>query len=292
MIRNNFQFRWIFLSLGMLLAACTSSLPTASPNPPLPSRTAIQTAGFPDATPGGTVISVTASPTAHPPTSTLTATETARPTATITVAPTETITETAAPTATFTKLRGEVIIDQAVCHYGPGAPYLYKYGVYKGSNLEIIARDEPGVYVEIQAIGGNNPCWVKAEYLDIKGSLESLELIPAEEVPLPWSPYYAPPSAVSARRDGNQVTVFWSPLQLRPGDDSEQVPYVIEAWVCQNGKVTFTPLGAYETALKITDEAGCIEPSHGRLLAAEKHGYTRPLIIPWPPANATMTPVP
>jgi hypothetical protein len=191
---------------------------------------------------------------------------------------------------TYVKLRGEVIIDQAVCHYGPGAPYLYKYGVYKGSNLELIARDERGIYIEIQAIGGNNPCWVKGEYLKIKGNLMDLQPIPAQDVHLPISPYYAPPKVVSARRDGAVVTVFWQKFVLRPGDDSEQVPYLIEAWVCQGGQIVFTPLGAWETALKIPDEPGCSVPSHARFYAVEKHGYAGPLEIPWPPASPA-TPV-
>jgi hypothetical protein len=178
-----------------------------------------------------------------------------------------------------------VIVDQAVCHYGPGAPYLYKYGVYKGSNLEIIARVEPGDYVEVQAIGGNNPCWVNPKYLKIKGDLRTVRPIRPEDVKLPMSPYYNPPTRYSARRDGSTVTVFWSQLVLRAGDDSEQMPYVIEAWVCRNGQIVFTPVGTYQLALKFEDEPGCSEPSHARLIAAEKHGYTRPVEIPWPPAH-------
>ena len=267
------SIRFLLPLFALLFAACGPA-PAPSPSPTQPPVTATPTAS---ATPTPTSTNTTApSPTASSiPTSTPTFTPTATPTA----------------VPTYTKLRGEVIIDQAVCHYGPGAPYLYKYGVYKGSNLEIIARDEIGVYVEIQAIGGNNPCWVKAEYLKIKGSLMDLQPIRTVDVRLPISPYYQPPKVVSARRDGAVVTVFWQQFILRPGDDSEQVPYLIEAWVCKDGQLAFTPLGAYQTALKITDEPGCASPSHARFYAVEKHGYAGPLEIPWPQAAET-TPSP
>lgn len=217
-----------------------------------------------------------------------------QPTETVTVvpsktpAPTATVKPTATPVPTFTatpvysKLRGKVIINQAVCHYGPGAPYLYKYGVYKDSNLELLSRDPQGIYIEVQAIGGNNPCWVKAAYFEINGDLASLKPVMPEEVKLPRSPYYAPPIGVKASRSGDEVTITWQPLSLKAGDDSEQTPYIVEAWVCQNEALTFLPIGSYQSRVKVIDQPGCTQISRGRLLAAEKHGYTRPVEIPWP----------
>ncbi|NPV87898.1 MAG: hypothetical protein HPY45_18015 [Anaerolineae bacterium] len=228
-----------------------------------------------------TVASITPSITLSP----LLPTETPLPTNTAT--PTETITETATATRipTYTKLRGKVIIEQAVCHYGPGKPYLYKYGVYQGYTMEIIGRDPTGTYIEVQAIGGNNPCWVKAEYMQIQGDLSQVKPIQPEEVQLPRSPYYTPPTGISARRKGNEVIVSWNAVELKAGDDSQQVPYVIEAWVCHQGELVFTPLGSYTTTIEITDEPGCPLPSRARLAAAEKHGYTRWVDIPWPTAT-------
>jgi len=40
-------------------------------------------------------------------------------------------------------LRGQVLVHSS-CHYGPGAPYLYKYGLVPGSNLEVIGRTDSG----------------------------------------------------------------------------------------------------------------------------------------------------
>lgn len=219
-------------------------------------------------------------------TATLTPTPTAQNTIPFTPEPTSTFTPQPTPTETpqptYAVLRGKVIIAQAVCHYGPGAPYLYKYGVYEGSNLEIIRRVEGGNYIEVQAIGGNNPCWVREDYMEVRGDLNALQPVHPFEVKLPISPYYAPPAWVKAERNGDEVTVEWAALLLRAGDDSEQTPYIVEAWVCQNGEMVFQPVGSFLTRVTIRDEAGCDERSRARLIAAEKHGYTRPIEIDWP----------
>ncbi|HMN62331.1 MAG TPA: hypothetical protein PJ988_18340, partial [Anaerolinea sp.] len=211
-----------------------------------------------------------------------TATATSSPTSTPTLSPTSTRTPT--PIPTYVTLRGEVTIEQAVCHYGPGKPYLYKYGVYQGSNLEILRRVALSNYIEVRAIGGSNACWVRVDYLEIRGNWLDLLPVPADQVVLPISPYYGPLTGVSATRSGDQVTVSWNPLGLRAGDDSLQAPYVVEAWVCQAGENIFTPLGAYSPALTLTDQPGCDQPSRARVLAAEKHGYPPPVEVPWPPA--------
>lgn len=165
------------------------------------------------------------------------------------------------------------------CRYGPGAAYLYKYALIEGSNLEIIGRNERASWLLVRAIGGSNPCWVKADLMEARG--EIADLSPAE-LPLPMSPYYGPLTGASASRSGSEVTISWHPLVLRPGDDSEQYPYLVEAWLCQGGELIFTPIGSYQTMIKVNDEPGCDPPSHGRVYGVEKHGYTRWIAIPWP----------
>jgi hypothetical protein len=201
-------------------------------------------------------------------------------TPTPTITPSDTPSQAFAPTTTptYAILRGTVL-EQANCRYGPGAAYLYKYGLYPGNNIEIIGRNEPGTWIVIQAIGGNNPCWVKASLLNIHGDVMSVA--PAS-LPLPQSPFYGPVTGVYAQRKGDSVIISWDPINLRPGDDSLQFPYMIEAWLCQHGQVTFTPIGTWETIVTVQDEPGCSEPSHARIYGVEKHGYTNWVTIPWP----------
>ncbi len=259
------------LLLCLAFSACNLPAPTVTITPFYVIRT-------PTASPTGTPLPV------PPETSTPLPSRTPEPSATSTNTPAPTESPTAKPIPTYTNLRGEVIVERANCRYGPGAPYLYKYGLIGGSNLEIIGRIESGAWIEIRAIGGTNPCWVKADLLQIKGNVMDVAPIDPLNVRLPRSPYYGPPTGVSASRSGVEVTVSWNSVDLKSGDDSEQFTYLVEAWVCRQGKIVFAPTGSYQTAVKISDEPGCDTASHGRVFAVEKHGYTRWVNIPWPPA--------
>lgn len=192
--------------------------------------------------------------------------------------PTATQTPTATITPTYAILRGRVLT-LSNCRYGPGAPYLYKYALIEGSNLEVFGRNDLGTWILVRAIGGTNPCWVKASLLELSGGVMGLAPM---YIPLPQSPYYRPPKGVSAVRQGDEVTVSWIGIRLREGDETAEAPYLIEAWLCQDGQLVFTPVGVYAHAFTLVDERGCSEPSHGRLFIVEKHGYTRPTEIPWP----------
>jgi hypothetical protein len=144
--------------------------------------------------------------------------------------------------------------------------------------LEIIGRNEMGTWILVQAIGGNNPCWINASLMDVRGEVMSLG--PAS-LPLPQSPYYGPLTGVSSKRDGDSVIISWDTLNLRAGDDSLQYPYLIEAWLCHGGQLIFEPIGTWETSVIIQDENGCSEPSHARIYGVEKHGYTAWVSVPW-----------
>jgi len=195
--------------------------------------------------------------------------------------PTPTTTASSTPIPTYVILRGEVLL-RSNCRYGPGAPYLYKYGLVPGSNLEVIGRNDLGTWILVRAIGGNNPCWLKASLMDIKGDVMN---VAPTYIPLPQSPYYGPPEWVLAKRSRDEVTIYWKGIQYRAGDETAEAPYLIEAWVCVGGELIFTPLGVYETQTKMIDEPGCTEPSHGRLYFVEKHGYSNWIKIPWPAAE-------
>jgi SH3-like domain-containing protein len=255
---------WVIVTLGLglwLISSCRFLSGAALPVEPSVTMTPSQSPSF-----------------TQTPQPTTTVTPSPSPSPTRTNSPTITATET--PIPTYITLRGKVLV-RSNCRYGPGYPYLYKYGLVPGSNLDIIGRTDTGSWILIQAIGGNNPCWVKASLMDIKGDVMNVQ---PTYIPLPPSPYYRPPSAVTARREGNQVIVSWNPISLRAGDDQAAARYVVEAWVCLAGKQTFMPVGSYIAEAVVPDEPGCSEPSHGRLLAAEKHGYTLPVEVPWPQA--------
>ena len=215
-----------------------------------------------------------------PSSSTPSPSATSSPTVSPSVTPSPSATQTTTPsiTPTYAILRGTVL-EQANCRYGPGAAYLYKYGLYADYYMDVIGRNETGSWIVVQAIGGSNPCWLKASLMDIQGDVFSLA--PAS-LPLPQSPYYGPVTGVHAERDGDQVIISWNPINLKAGDDSLQYPYLVEAWLCQEGALVFSPIGSWETIISVTDEAGCPEASHARVYGVEKHGYTDWVNVPWP----------
>jgi len=161
--------------------------------------------------------------------------------------------------------------------------YLYKYGLYPDFNIEVYGRTDKGDWVLIRAIGGTNPCWVKASLLDIKGDVMTLE---PTYIPLPQSPYYGPVTGVAAVRNGNEVTISWNLFVHRAGDEPDLFTQLVEAWLCQDGELVFTPVGTFENIVTVIDEPGCAEPSHARVYGVEKHGYTYPVEVPWPPHEA------
>ena len=245
----------ITLLLSLLFALSGCSYPTALPTSTSPPPTAI----------------LTRTPTFTPsplPTFTEAATATATPTATPTIIP------------TYAVLRGEVL-ERANCRYGPGAPYLYKYGLVKGSNLEVIGRLDDASWVQIQAIGGDNPCWVKASLMDIKGNPFSIEPVYPDKAPLPVSPYYSPLSGIEISGSGQEITITWVGQTLRPGDEENEYSplYLVEIWACKDGKLHFTPYGLFEEKLTVTNETGCQENAYGRLYFAEKHGYAKRIVL-------------
>ncbi len=213
---------------------------------------------------------------------TITPSKTMTPQATPSLTATATTTSTATISPTYAILRGEVSVPHVSCFYGPHKSYLYKYGLVGGSNLEIIGRNVDTNYIQVRAIGGTNPCWMNAEWMTIKGDITAIEPIDPMSLSLPQSPYYGPLSGVIALRERDTVTVTWNFLNISPGKDSEQEPYLLEAWVCQQRKIVFIPLGVYQNIIQLVDELGCDLLSHARVYGVEKHGYTLPVEVLWP----------
>lgn len=228
----------------------------------------------------------------------VTVTPTETPAISVTPSLTSTITRT--PTITPTPDPPVVtILVHAACYYGPGDAYLYKYGLLATSWMEVIGRNMDGTWLWVQGVHGWNPCWVNAAQVRFNdGGDVKNHNIPIVYAELPFSMnLYRPPTGVQAIRSGNKVTIYWSAVWMTE-DDYEG--YLIEAWLCKDGQLDFTPLKykpplSQNTGLQgriVTDEPGCLEPSSARIYTAEKHGYTGYIVIPWPPYEPNPTPTP
>ncbi|MEW6030339.1 MAG: hypothetical protein ACOYZ8_08420 [Chloroflexota bacterium] len=253
------------ICLLLLLSACS---PQATPTVALnevegPATDASSTLSAPPAT-------ATASPV---PSSSPT------PSPTNTPAPTDTPTVT--PIPTVESLKAHVTADLLSCRYGPGAEYLYLYGLRGGANIVLVGRTDGNNWVWVE---GKNKCWVNAKFIEIEGDKNSLPIVYPDIAKLPVSPYYPPTVVLSAAREQNLVTVRWLEVPISAGDyeDETMFTYIVEVWRCEGGQMIFDPLATNEAAISFVDEAGCLQPSHGRVFVQEKHGFAGPAKIPWP----------
>jgi hypothetical protein len=263
------------LAAGFGLGLAWSARPTPAPTPTItPTATASSTLTV--------TLTMTPSPTPSV-TATLAATETPTPdyTATITLTPSKTPTPTATP-----EIRGRVL-EQANCRYGPGAAYLYEWGLYPANRVTVLGRNQDGSWVYVDPWTYVDYCWVKTSLLELTGDVFS---VPQVWTLLPYTEFYYPPPNVSATRQGDEVTVWWDDVWMSLDDDRG---FLIEAWVCQDGQLIFTAINPWDPPAVLIDEAGCQQPSSGRIYTAEKHGYTEWILIRWPPhPDAAVTPSP
>jgi hypothetical protein len=274
-------FATVVLIGALALAGVFRSPPPVQPNftlvPTIPVLLAI-------------IDTATIRPTVSPvPTATFTPLPAATSTETVTPAPSQTPTPSLVPT--FAIFGGRVSAEESYCFYGPGRFYLGLTGLIRTNPVQVTGRaeDRDWVYVNFPGVnpGDITRCWVQADTLQMNGAFSSLEVV------YPNGSYHLPPSRfppvqnVSATRSGDFVTVTWDEFDLPLGEreSAKSARYLIEAWLCKGGVVTFTPTPVYSLTgwASLTDEAGCSEPSHARVLLAEKHGYATSVEIAWPP---------
>jgi hypothetical protein len=212
------------------------------------------------------------------PTNTLTPTLTSTPTITFTptIASTSTVTATATfafPTVTVNK--------QAHCRYGPSQAYLHAADLYPGDMGTVRGRFVYSNWLYIKLDKLNYFCWVAPSVVDIVGDISKVGY---KELNLQsiGSNQYGPPHNVVAVRDGDNVTVSWDQMVMTKDKDRG---YLWELFVCQNGAYLWWT-GSYPdqftTSFTVKDEAGCAQPSSGKLYTVEKHGFSEPAIINWP----------
>jgi TIR domain len=272
------------LLLGAVLIAGAITLsglwPRGSASQPTPSATPLSSPTVPPATETPTPTQVS--------TLTATLTETAAPTPTATATSTPSLT----PVPTFAILTGE-LVNRVACRHGPGDIYLYRFGLIPGNRMEVRGRVDRGSGRGAQTWFWGLPeffpdvCWVNARDVKLSGEPSSLEVVYPDKVDLPIlrNPRWPVPQSVEVERVGDEVTISWDFFDVPPGErESENSPrYILELWLCRAGQVTFNPIPVYDvTKVSVVDQAGCAEPSHGRILLAEKHGYVGPVEIKWP----------
>jgi hypothetical protein len=175
---------------------------------------------------------------------------------------------------------------QSNCRYGPGSAYLYEWGLYPGNRVDLVGRNQDGTWVFVDPWTYKDFCWVKTDLLEITGDVAD---VPQVYTLLPYTRFYWPPRAVQSKREGDEVWVDWA---MVPMSEDDNRGYLIEAWLCQDGQVRFSPLHFWQPPAILIDEPGCLEPSSGKIYTAEKHGYTKWVRIPWPTHEPTPTPSP
>ncbi len=237
-------------------------------------------------------------------TSTITPSPTSSSTPTISLTPSLTPTITRTPSPTPTPLPARVtILDHIACWFGPGDAYLIRYGLLATSWMNVIGRNQAGTWLLLNDGSHENPCWIKADQGKFIGGGDvfsnNIPIVDPDAVLPRAYDLYRPPTGVQAVRSGDIVTVTWNGVWMTE-DDYEG--YLIEAWLCQDGQLVFTPksfklplsqnIEGVTQYLKLTDEPGCREPSSARIYTVEKHGYTLSVNIPWPPYDSSSTPTP
>jgi len=232
-------------------------------------------------------VSSCAPSTEEPITATATAASTKTSTGTLTLTPTETRTPTPAFTPTITAtptfaFPTVTVNKQAHCRYGPSVAYLHAADLYPGDVGTVRGRYIYGNWLYIKFDKLNYFCWVAPSVVDVVGDVSTVAY---KELNLQsiGSNMYGPPKNVAAVRDGNKVTISWEQVKMTLDDDRG---YLLELFVCQDTIYmwwTDSYPDQYSTSYTIRDETGCAEPSSGKLYTVEKHGFSEPVNIPWPP---------
>ena len=215
-------------------------------------------------------------------TATIVPTETpaATSTSTITLTPSITPTATISPTPTYT-FPSVTINKQAHCRYGPSVAYLHAADLYPGDKGTVRGRFQYSSWLYIKFDKLNYFCWVAPSVADVAGDISTITYTELNLQSIGTN-QYGPPPGVTAVRNGNEVTISWEQVEMTKDKDRG---YLIEAFVCQDGAYlwwTFSYPDQYSTSYTVTDEAGCPAPSQGLLYTVEKHGFSKPVEIPWP----------
>jgi hypothetical protein len=212
------------------------------------------------------------------PAHTLTPTNTLTPTIAFTATIKMSATVTATPTFVFPTV---TVNKQAHCRYGPSVAYLHAADLYPGDVGTVRGRFIYSNWLYIKFDKLDYFCWVAPSVVEVVGDISTVAY---KELNLQsiGSNQYGPPGGVTAVRDGNNVTISWNQVKMTKDKDRG---YLLELFVCQDTIFkwwTDSYPDQYTTTYTVKDEAGCAQPSSGKLYTVEKHGFSEPAIIPWP----------
>ena len=227
-----------------------------------------------------TIVDVTATvPLTETPETTLTPTETIAPT--VTATPTIELSPTIASTPTFA-FPTVTVNKQAHCRYGPSVAYLHAADLYPGDAGSVRGRYIYSNWLYVKFDKLNYFCWVAPSVVGVAGDVSTVAYRNDLNLQSIGSNQYGPPTGVTAVRDGSQVTISWNQVHMSKDKDRG---YLLELFVCQDTIYkwwTDSYPDQESTSYTVKDEAGCAQPSSGKLYTVEKHGFSEPAIIPWP----------
>jgi hypothetical protein len=228
-----------------------------------------------------TAIAVTATAIlTETPVATFTPTRTATLVPTLTFTPTIELSPTMTATATFA-FPTVTVNKQAHCRYGPSVAYLHAADLYPDDGGTVRGRYVYSNWLYIKFDKLKYFCWVAPSVVDAVGDVSTVGY---RELNLQsiGSNQYGPPTGVTATRNGNEVTISWNQVHMTKDKDRG---YLLELFVCQDTIYkwwTDSYPDQYSTSYTVKDEAGCAQPSSGKLYTVEKHGFSEPAIVPWP----------
>lgn len=113
--------------------------------------------------------------------------------------------------------------------------------------------------------------------MEVRGDVFTVKAV---NPPLPRTTFAGPPGNVRAVRDGDRVTVSWD---LVPLSEDKTRGYLLEVNLCQSGALVWSAVHTMNTYYEFTDEGNCSGQSGGVLYTAEKHGYSDPVTVIFPP---------
>jgi hypothetical protein len=227
-------------------------------------------------------LTATASHTPIPPTYTPSPSQTQTHTPSATASATPTPTHTPTPTITLPPTEAPLIAiakSQAYCRYGPSPAFLPNVDIFQGDSMTVNGRYQYGSWLWVRPDKVDRSCWIAAFLVEPAIDLNTLPIIDYASY-LPITDAIAPPENVTAVRNGDTVTVTWSPIDVTP---SGARGYLIDVFVCQDGAYIHFLSNPENTHIAIIDQPDtCAGPSGGLLYGAAATGYTQPVTIPWP----------